>query len=148
MISPPDEAISREEDDARVAAPAERPPWTRRIAPLILVAGALLAVSVLFGRMPKERDIELRLNDAATVRGLDVIWTDARSDRGEAEGTPLQSSSWHFAEGAAPRSVHTKVRLPDGSYNVEIAVDRTHGPDATRRVITLGDTDRIAVPVR
>jgi hypothetical protein len=48
----------------------------------------------------------------------------------------------------APRSVHTTVRLPDGSYGVEITVARTQGGGSTRRAISLGDAEQIMLPVR
>lgn len=147
MSVPADEDVPQEHD-TRSPAPSERPRWSRRVAALVLLAGAMLAASVFFGRVPKEREIELKLDDAAAVRGVAVTWTDARSARGGTEGTPLQGSSWHFAEGTAPRSLRTTVRLPDGAYAVEIAVDRAVGHETTRRMVTLGDADRIAVPVR
>lgn len=120
----------------------------KRVAPLILVAGALLGGGTLLKSLPKEREIELRLEDAASVVHLDVTWTDPSSGDDATDATPVHGSSWSFAEGSAPKSVLTKVRLPDGLYHLEIAVDRTHGRDTTRRTVTLGDTDRITFPVR
>jgi hypothetical protein len=40
------------------------------------------------------------------------------------------------------------VRLPDGSYDLEILVERVGRTDAVRRSLTLGDADRIAIPLR
>ncbi|AUX22985.1 hypothetical protein SOCEGT47_035010 [Sorangium cellulosum] len=120
----------------------------RRFAPLILLAGALLAGSTFLKSLPEEREIELRLEDAASVVHLDVTWTDPSSGDGATDATPIHGSSWNFAEGTAPRSVLTRVRLPDGLYNLEIAVDRTRGRDTTRRAVTLGDSTRITFPVR
>jgi hypothetical protein len=147
MSAPTDEGAAQGQD-VRSTAPAERPPWTRRAAPVILIAGAVLTASVFFGRIPREREVELKLDDAEAVRGVEVTWTDAHSVREGTEGTPLQGSSWHFAEGTAPRSLRTTVRLPDGAYALEIAVDRSIGHDTTRRMVTLGNADRIAVSVR
>ncbi len=119
----------------------------RRLAPLILVAGLLVGGSILLPQLPKEREIELRIDDAATVVGLDVAWTDA-SGRASGEGTSLHGSSWRFAPGTAPRSLVTRVSLPDGSYALEITVDRTLGHGSERRSIDLGDADRITLPIR
>ncbi|MGK3993885.1 hypothetical protein [Sorangium sp. So ce1024] len=130
------------------AEPAPRPAWTRRLAPAILVAGVLLAGSVLFKGMPEEREIELRLDDASTVVQLDMTWTDRSASDGVADVAPVHGSTWRFAEGTAPKALLTKVRLPDGRYDLEIAVARTRGRDVTSRAITLGDASRITFPVR
>ncbi|WP_437641197.1 hypothetical protein [Sorangium sp. So ce854] len=147
MSSPPEEPVDNEPPPPP-AEPAPRPAWTRRLAPAILVAGVLLAGSVLFKGMPEEREIELRLDDASTVVQLDVTWTDRSPSEGAADVAPVHGSSWRFAEGTAPKALLTKVRLPDGLYNLEIAVARTRGRDVTSRAITLGDASRITFPVR
>ncbi|WP_437820556.1 hypothetical protein [Sorangium sp. So ce1078] len=134
--------------EERPAAPEGRPPWVRRLAPAILVLGALFAGSVLFKGMPEEREVELRLDDAATVVRLDVTWTDPSSDERAGDAAPVIDSSWQFAEGTAPRTVLTKVSLPDGRYHVEIAVGRKRGHDVTSRTVTLGDASRITLFVR
>lgn len=128
--------------------PTERAPWTRRFAPLLLVAGAVLAGGVLVDRLPKERHVELRLEDAATVRQLDVIWSEPAARQHGGDVTPVHGSTWRFAEGTAPKSVQTTVRLPDGPYDLQIEIDSTRGRATSRRTITLGDADRITLPVR
>ncbi|XXY49643.1 hypothetical protein WME91_00610 [Sorangium sp. So ce269] len=147
MSSIDQEALDHEQEE-QPAEPERRPPWTRRLAPVILFAGALLAGSVLFKGMPEEREIELRLDDAATIVQLDMTWTDPSSGDSAAGDAPIHGSSWHFAAGTAPRAVLTKVRLPDGLYRLEITVDRTSGRDVTSRPVTLGDASRITFPVR
>ncbi|AUX43096.1 hypothetical protein SOCE26_045370 [Sorangium cellulosum] len=134
--------------DEQRTEPVERPPWTRRFAPLLLIAGVLLGGRILFSEVPEEREVELRLDEAATVVQLDVTWTDRSSGDGDAAATPVHGSTWRFAEGTAPRSVVSKVRLPDGRYDLEIAVDRSGGRDTTHRAVTLGDADKITLPVR
>ncbi|WP_437987151.1 hypothetical protein [Sorangium sp. So ce117] len=131
--------------EERPAEPEARPPWLRRLAPAILLLGALVAGSILVKRLPEEREIELRLDDAATVVQLDVTWTDSSSsDRADDTATVIDSS-WRFAEGTAPRAVLTKVSLPDGLYQVEIKVGRKGGHDVTSRAITLADESRITL---
>ncbi|WP_437994154.1 hypothetical protein [Sorangium sp. So ce145] len=136
-----------EAPEERPAEPKGRPPWLRRLAPAILLLGALVAGSILFKRLPEEREVELRLDDAATVVQLDVTWTDSSSGSGDrADDTAaVIDSSWRFAEGTAPRAVLTKVSLPDGLYQVEITVGRKDGRDVTSRTITLADESRITL---
>jgi hypothetical protein len=147
MSSPeatPEPPEPQPEPQPEFSPPPTRPAWTRRLAPLILVGGLLAVGSILLPRLPKEREVEVRLEDAATVVGLDLAWTDATAG----DGISLQGSSWRFAPGTAPRSLHTTVRLPDGAYALEITVDRTLGRDSTRRTIDLGASERITLPVR
>lgn len=122
--------------------------WMRRIAPLLLVVGLVVGVGPLLQRLPQEREIELRLEDAASVVGLDLSWIDADSSGAQGGGDALQASSWRFAPGTAPRSLRTMVRLPSGAYSVEITVSRTQGSGTTRRSITLGEADRVTLPIR
>ncbi|WP_437603550.1 hypothetical protein WMF28_18330 [Sorangium sp. So ce590] len=131
--------------EERPAAPVGRPRWVRRLAPAILVLGALFAGSVLFKNLPEEREVELRLDDAATVVRLDVTWTDPSSGQPATDAAPVIDSSWQFTEGTAPRTVLTKVSLPDGLYHVEIAVGRKRGYDVVSRTVTLADTSRITL---
>ncbi|WP_437683128.1 hypothetical protein [Sorangium sp. So ce131] len=147
MSSTSHEEPSQAPDEQRIEQ-AERPPWTRRFAPLLLIAGVLLAGRTLFREVPEERELELRLDEASTIVQLDVTWTDRSSGDGDPAAAPVHGSTWRFAEGTAPRSVFSKVRLPDGRYDLEIAVDRTRGRDTTHRAVTLGDADKITLPVR
>lgn len=126
------------------SCPPARPPWTRRLAPLILIGGLLAAGSIVLPRLPKEREVEVHFEEAATIIGLDLAWTDATPG----DGVSLQGGSWRFAPGTAPRSLRTTVLLPDGAYALEITVDRTLGRDSTRRAIDLGAAERITLPVR
>lgn len=134
-----------EAPEERPAEPQARPPWLRRLAPALLLVGALYAGSTLFKRLPEEREVELRLDDAATVVRLDVTWTDSSSGDRADDAAPVIDSSWRFAEGTAPRAVLTKVSLPDGLYQVEITVGRGGGHDVTSRAITLADESRITL---
>lgn len=122
--------------------------WMRRIAPLLLAVGLVVGVGPLLQRLPQEREIELRLEDAPTVVGVDLAWIDEDSSGAQDEGDTLQTSSWRFAPGTAPRSLRTRVRLPSGAYSVEITVSRTAGSGTTRRSITLDEADRVTLPIR
>jgi hypothetical protein len=106
---------------------------------------ALAIAAVLLPRVPHEREVDLRLEDPASVVGVEVTWLA----EGDAEGgRAVQGGSWHFAPGTAPRSLSTTVRLPKGRYVVEITVERPEGRGSLRRVITLDDSDRLTLPIR
>lgn len=104
-------------------------PPVRRYAPLLLAAAALGAYLALRPKLPHEHDIAFQLGQAAPeVTTLDVSWTDARAPAGEA----ALGSTLHFAAGTAPRTVHTRVRLPDGPWDVDIQVERGKSMETTR----------------
>lgn len=118
------------------------PPKLRRFAPLLLLAGGAGAAYVLGPHVPRERTVELRLENAATITGVDVAW--APSDTSDA----VQGGAWHFAPGKAPPSIDTPVRLPDGRYALDVTVERGPERESFHRVITLGEGDRITVRLR
>jgi hypothetical protein len=122
--------------------PAPRPSVARRFAPWLLVAGAAAAAFTLVPHLPKERRVELRLDQVSTI--VDVELSFARSRDGE----PVQGNAWHFAAGRAPLALTLSVNLPDGQYEVDIAVQRTDGRQLIHRVISVTDSDVIAIPVR
>lgn len=96
-------------------------------------------------RIPRERHLELRLDEPSSIVGVHLDWTDSSAPTPSDE--PLQGSTWRFTPGSAPRLLPATVRLPDGSYAVEIRVDRIDQTQTVRRSITLGEADRITVPV-
>jgi hypothetical protein len=106
--------------------------------------------------VPREHQVELRLEDSKTIVGVSVDWTDlrdaslsSRTSAGDDNDTRVLGTSWRFETGTAPRSLAMTVRLPNGPYDVDIRVDRTQERvQTTRRSVTLGDADRISLPVR
>lgn len=114
-----------------------------RYAPLLLLAGAAGAGFVVVPHLPKERTVELRLDDARTVTAVDVAWSPTG---GPADA--VQGGAWHFAAGQAPAAIHTPVRLPDGRYTLDVTVERSAEREEIHREITLGDADRITVRLR
>jgi hypothetical protein len=142
-------------DEAPEEQAQPRRSLAHRFAPLILVAGVIAAAAIVIPRVPREREVELRFEDAATIVGVHLDWlaSTGRAASAAARSAPpeseaLQGTTWRFSAGAAPSFVTTTVRLPDGSYDLEILVERVGRTDAVRRSLTLGDADRIAVPVR
>jgi hypothetical protein len=51
------------------------------------------------------------------------------------------------ATGQAPQTLGTRVRLPDGTYELGVLVERGSGHDAFRRTSALGEADHITVPL-
>lgn len=116
----------------------------RRGAPLLLIAGALAGALLVAPKVPREHRVELRLPDASTVTGVDVAWASAAAPRAEA----VQGGSWHFASGSAPAVLDARVHLPDGRYALDVTVERGSAREGFHKVITLGESDHILVPLR
>jgi hypothetical protein len=118
----------------------------RRLAPFALLAGAAVSVMSILPQLPRERHLDLRLDEPSSIVGVQLHWTAASAPVPSDE--PLRGSTWRFAPGSAPRLLPATVRLPDGSYSVEIRIDRVDQTETVQRSITLGEADRITVPVR
>jgi hypothetical protein len=123
----------------------------RRFAPLLLLAGAAGAAFVVLPSVPHEHHVDLRLDDAASVTGVDVAWTStaaAATHATLADEEALRGVSWHFQAGRAPATLGAAVTLPDGRYALDVTVQRGTEAESFHRVLTLGDADSIAVPLR
>ena len=117
-----------------------KPSRLRRLAPIVLVAGVVISVMSIAPHLPRDRQVELRFEDPTSITGVTVDWMSSSEE-------PVQGGSWRFAAGTAPRSLATKVRLPNGAYEVDIRIDRVDRVQSVKRSIPLGDADTIAVPV-
>jgi hypothetical protein len=123
--------------------------WAR-VAPLLLVAAAAATAAVLVPHLPHEHRVDLRLEDARAVTGVDVAWAP-KGDIGDArDGEPVRTGEWRFAAGTAPPSIRTSVSLPDGRYGVDVTVERGDARQAFHRLITQGEAEAesITVPLR
>lgn len=122
------------------------PPRRRRFLPLLLVAGAVASLAPLASLRPSEHQIDFRIeDDVASVTRFDVDWT--RMD-GDVPGDVVAGSSRRFERGRAPEIVNVTVRLPNGSYALDIRIEHVDHTDAMQRRVTLGDADRITIPLR
>jgi hypothetical protein len=108
----------------------------------LLLAGAGLAAFLFIPKLPHEHQVGLRLPEPASVTAVDVAWSSA------VEGDPVQGGSWRFASGSAPAVVETRPRLPDGRYGLDVAIERGASRESFRKVVTLGESDHIVVPLR
>src|SRR5262249_46151114 len=99
---------------------------------------ALLSGTILVPKLPREREVELRLADPASVTSVDVSWAD--------QGEPVHGGSWRFDPGRAPLAVVSKISLPNGRYDLDVTVGRRDAPSATaHRLIDLDSTDHVTV---
>ncbi len=134
---PPDSAPLPEQ-----AQPSRR----KRFLPFLLAAGLIAGVAPVVQRMPHEHRIDFRIeDDVASVQRFDVSWT--RLD-GDVEGDVVAGNSLRFERGSAPKIVSVNVRLPHGSYALDVMIERSDHADSIQRRVTLGDADRIAIPLR
>jgi hypothetical protein len=121
---------------------AARPKRSRFVRIAVLL-GALGAAALILPRVPRDREIELRINDPASIVAIDLAWS-----RDDAAHEPIRGGSWRFTPGQAPRSLNTSVHLPNGRYALDVTVERTEGRDELHRVIELTDTDHVTIPLR
>lgn len=108
---------------------------------LLLVGAGLVAATQILPKWPREHPVVVRLDDPATVVAVELAWTSALA------GDPLAGSSWRFAAGRAPRRLESTVRLPNGDYDVEIAIARTESSQTTHRSVVLHGDDEVVLPV-
>jgi hypothetical protein len=95
----------------------------------LLAAAALGAYAMVGRELPRDREVVFDLGDAASnVTGLEVSWIRANKDSDEAYLT----TRWHFARGSAPSRLNARARLPDGAWEVEVAVERSGTAAETR----------------
>jgi hypothetical protein len=114
-----------------------------RFAPLLLLAAAGAAAVAYMPPLPKDRKVQVRLPDSASVTAVDIAWAPVAHPEEAVSGT-----AWHFAAGRAPAALDADVRLPDGRYDVDVRVEHGAESEAFHRVITLGDGERITVRLR
>jgi hypothetical protein len=102
------------------------PSWRRRFAPLLLFAAAGGIYLTVGPRLPHEQRVALDLGKSSpTITALELSWTDPRGKGDE----PLQATRWNFAPGTAPARIEARVRLPDGTWNAGIEVERQGSPE-------------------
>ena len=97
--------------------PRSAPPQRSRFARFAILGCAMAAAAVILPRIPRDRQIDFRIDDASTITAIDLTWSREGGD-----GEPVQGGSWHFEPGRAPRSLTTSVHLPNGRYAVDITV--------------------------
>lgn len=115
----------------------------RRFAPILLLLAAGGAGLVVAPHVPRERAVELVLDDASTITAVEVGW-GTTSDQAAA----VLGGSWRFAPGRAPAKLPMTARLPNGRYWLDVSIERGTERTMMRRVIELADADRVSVRVR
>lgn len=151
--------MTSEEDtvssDEPTKAPPDEPSNTRpdeprkklaRLVPFLLLAGIALSVGPFVKRLPREHKVDFRFDDGANeVTRLDVDWVRVE---GDVEAEVVAGGSRFFERGQAPEKVNVTVNLPNGLYALDIRVEHPDHVDAIRRRVTLGEADRIVIPLR
>ncbi len=140
------EESTEEQASTDEPAASSPPPRRNRWSRLLIVAGAVLSLAPLAKLMPHEHQIDFRIEDETSdVTRFDVDWTHLD---GDVRGDVVSGSSRTFAAGRAPEIVSMSVQLPNGSYALDIRVEHADHVDVIQRRVTLGDANRIAIPLR
>ena len=99
----------------------ESTPWRARLARLLLFAGLATAIVMLWPAVPREQVLVFRLEERELVQALRATWSVPGSRQPEG-GVTL-----HFSE-VPPRTVRHVVSLPNGTYVLDISIQRAGGP--------------------
>ncbi len=140
--APPDDAPAANEEPLARPKLVDRSRLARWIALAGVLGVVLVTKTLVLPKIPEDHEVELKLPSPADVLALDVTWSAPEN------GDEILTTSLHFEPGTAPASVRTTVHLPDGPYEVAIAVARTAGVDSSRRRITLDSSARVTIPLR
>lgn len=125
------------EDDGKAKGPRateddrgeERSSWLdperrRKWAPLLLLAAGLGAYTAVGPKLPRTHQVVLDFGREATdVTDVEVSWTRANN----VEDAAL-TTKWHFAPGAVPRRLPFEAKLPEGSWDIEVSLERPSRP--------------------
>ena len=114
---------------------------------MVIVIGLGAALLIIGPQVPFDRHVTLRLEDASTITGIDVTW-ERRPRRATEAAMPLRAITWHFVEGSAPSVLNKVTPLPDGDYNVDVTVERGDRRSTSHRVVVVGRSDNVTIPVR
>jgi hypothetical protein len=104
--------------EAAVTETSEVRRWAARI---VFVGGAVAMLVFFSPRLPRDQSVVFRVGH--DVRRLEANFTK----RGESE--PRRGLTLSFGEGA-PRSIMQSVSLPNGAYDVAVAIER-RSPDGS-----------------
>jgi hypothetical protein len=119
----------------------------KRFAPVLIAVGLASALFIMSARVPVDRHVAFRLGDAHSITGLEVTW-ERRPSRGSEDALPIRAIAWHFPEGSAPNVLDNVTPLADGDYNVDVTVERGARRDTSRRVVVVGHSNDLAIPIR
>jgi hypothetical protein len=109
----------------------------RALARVVAIAGAVAVGAFLFRSWPREVTL---VYDLAGVPGATAVEVEIRRD-----GETLRRARIRVAGGPGP--IRHPVRLPDGSYDLAIRVDRPPGPIRLSRTVEIDGDGAILVPL-
>jgi hypothetical protein len=92
----------------------------RRLAPLLLLAALAGGYTAVRPKLPHTRQVVLDFGkEPGDVTDVEVSWTQA----GTKDDAAL-TTRWHFAPGTTPRRLPFEPRLADGTWDVEVTLER------------------------
>jgi hypothetical protein len=96
----------------------------RKWAPLLLLAAGFGGYTAVGPKLPRTHQVVLDFGtEAGDVTDVEVSWTHANSLDDAALTT-----RWHFAPGAVPRHLRFEPRLAEGSWDIEVTLERQSRP--------------------
>lgn len=122
-----------------------RSPRLRRLAVLILPLGLLAASSIVSPHLPHDHTVRIQLGAPEQIVGVHVQWIPAQSSSRPDPDDAAHGSRWNFARGAAPKSLTTTIRLPNGAYDVAIEIERADRVQTVQRKIILGGDELVSL---
>jgi hypothetical protein len=120
-------------EDADDQPSVDAPPGRRRAAPLLLVAGLVIAFVVGRAALPTSRSVAVRLEgERSDVRSIGLFVGPVADPEDD-----VSSIQWRYGAAAPPPPVvRTELRLPDGEHRFRVEVVRDSGEQtATTRIV-------------
>ena len=105
-----------------------------------MLAVALVLLIPLARHLPTARSVRLDVTDPGTLTGLELTWLEGDE--------ALRSTVLRFGARQAPAHIDTAIRVTDGTYRLQLRIERTGGvTHVERRVSFAPDVSLVVVPV-
>jgi hypothetical protein len=119
---------------------AELSSLRRRLAPAVLLVGAVAVGFLVKPALPEDRGVELRLADRTALEEVELVWLDEDHEA-------IRRTVLSFRDRPVPAKIATEVRVPDGDYRLLVTLRRDGGTQELERRISFRDSDRVVVPL-
>jgi hypothetical protein len=94
----------------------------------LLLAAGIGAYASIGPKLPHDHQVTLDFGGAsAVITDVELVWVQDSRSSDEAALT----TRWHFAQGTAPIKLRTIVRLADGGWTANVAVERVDTNETT-----------------
>jgi len=126
----------------------DRFPRARRLAPLLLIAAAVLVYfSFIDPSVTSKHTVTFQLSGPVEqVTRIDTVWTRVDAAKNEKNDT-VTGGSLFFERGKAPNEVTTIVHAPSGEFSLEVVVVRGDERTTTHQRVTLEGNSKVFVSV-